>query len=148
MLKESLKKSQKERSFLIIFYTFGQCCSRRFEYGWHVSNIKQLKCKFLLFASISHIQKINRLFFSIPFQLSNYPIYFLQPTSYTGTTYKLCEGWIIPMQCWSLSSQNSLRFIGPRVVMGSPGALSMGSSVVCDATRVVVWVWMPDIFYM
>ena len=99
-----------ERMLIFIhFYTFGHCCSRRFEYGWHVSNIKQLKCKFLLFASISQIQKKDQPFFSILFQLSNYPIFFYSRQA-TGTTYKLCDR-IIPMQCWSLSSQISLPFV-------------------------------------
>ena len=137
MLKESPKKSQKECSFLIIFYTFGQCCSRRFEYGWHVSNIKQLKCKFLLFASISHIQKINRFFLSF----SNYqiiPFIFYSRQAIQALPTNSVKVGSFRCNAESLSSQISLRFIGPRVVMGSPGALSMGSSVVCDAMRVVV----------
>lgn len=54
-------------------------------------------------------KKRSTLFYPFPIPTIHYPNFFYSRQA-TGTTYKLCDR-MIPMQCWSLSSQISLRFV-------------------------------------
>ena len=108
MLKESLKSRRKNAHFYSFLHFWALLLAKI--WVW-MARVKHQAIEMQVLAICEHISnsKKDQPFFSILFQLSNYPIFFYSRQA-TGTTYKLCDR-IIPMQCWSLSSQISLPFV-------------------------------------